>query len=41
VGRTESDIVTARTVIAAYDRSNGLNLMALAALIAPSATGAG
>jgi hypothetical protein len=40
VGLTESDIVSARAVIAAYNRSNGLNLMALAALIAPSATGA-
>ena len=40
VGLTESDIVAARAVIAAYNRSNGLNLMALAALIAPSATGA-
>ena len=39
VGLTESDIVAARAVIAAYNRSNGLNLMALAALIAPSATG--
>ncbi len=36
----ESDIIAARAVIAAYNRSNGLNLMALAALIAPSATGA-
>ena len=40
VGLTESDIVSARAVIAAYNRSNGLNLMALAALIAPSATDA-
>jgi hypothetical protein len=39
VGLTESDIMAARTVIAGYNRSNGLNLMALAALIAPSATG--
>src|ERR1700739_4362718 len=31
VGLTESDIVAARAVIAAYNRSNGLNLMALAA----------
>jgi hypothetical protein len=38
VGLSESDIVAARAVIAAYNRSNGLNLMALAALIAPSAT---
>ena len=38
VGLAEGDIVTARAVIAAYNRSNGLNLMALAALIAPSAT---
>jgi hypothetical protein len=38
VGLAESDIVAARAVIAAYNRSNGLNLMALAALIAPSAT---
>ena len=40
VGLTESDLVAARVVIAAYNRSNGLNLMALAGLIAPSATGA-
>jgi hypothetical protein len=40
MGLTEGDIVAARAVIAAYNRSNGLNLMALAALIAPSATGA-
>ncbi len=40
VGLTESDIVAARAVIAAYNRSNGLNLMALAAFIAPLATGA-
>ena len=38
VGLAEGDIVAARAVIAAYNRSNGLNLMALAALIAPSAT---
>jgi hypothetical protein len=38
VGLAESDVVAARAVIAAYNRSNGLNLMALAALIAPSAT---
>jgi hypothetical protein len=38
VGLAESDGVAARAVIAAYNRSNGLNLMALAALIAPSAT---
>jgi hypothetical protein len=40
VGLTESDLVAARVVVAAYNRSNGLNLMALAGLIAPSATGA-
>jgi hypothetical protein len=40
VGLTEGDIVAARAVVAAYNRSNGLNLMALAAFIAPSATGA-
>jgi hypothetical protein len=39
-GLTESDIVAARARIAAYNHSNGLNLMAHAALIAPSATDA-
>jgi hypothetical protein len=38
---TEGDAGTARAVIAAYNRSNGLNLMALATLIAPTATGSG
>ena len=38
VGLAEGDIVAARAVFAANNRSNGLNLMALAALIAPSAT---
>jgi hypothetical protein len=38
---TEGDVRTARAVIAAYNRSNGLNLMALAALIAPTATRSG
>jgi hypothetical protein len=41
IGMTEGDIRTTRSVIAAYNRSNGLNLMALAALIAPAATGSG
>ena len=41
IGMTEGDVRTARAVIAAYSRSNGLNLMALAALIAPTATGSG
>jgi hypothetical protein len=36
IGMTEDDVRMARAVIAAYDRSNGLNLMALAALIAPT-----
>jgi hypothetical protein len=36
IGMTEGDVLTARAVIAAYNRSNGLNLMALAALIAPA-----
>ena len=36
IGMTEGDVRTARAVIAAYNRSNGLNLMALAALIAPT-----
>lgn len=40
VGLTESDIIAVRAIVAAYNRSNGLNLMALAALIAPSATDA-
>jgi hypothetical protein len=40
VGLTEGNIVAARAVVAACNRSNGLNLMALAALVAPSATGA-
>jgi hypothetical protein len=40
VGLTESDIVAARAVIAAYNRSNGLNLIALAAFVAPPAAGA-
>jgi hypothetical protein len=38
VGLAEGDIVATRAVIAAYNRSSGLNLMALAAPIAPSAT---
>jgi hypothetical protein len=38
VGLAEGDIVAAHAVVAAYNRSNGLNRMALAALIAPSAT---
>jgi len=41
IGITEGDVRTVRAVIAAYNRSNGLNLMALAALIAPTATGSG
>jgi hypothetical protein len=41
IGMTEGDVRTVRAVIAAYNRSNGLNLMALAALIAPTATGSG
>jgi hypothetical protein len=41
IGMTEGDVGTARAVIAAYNRSNGLNLMALATLIAPTATGSG
>jgi hypothetical protein len=39
VGLSGSDIIAARAVVAAYNRSNGLNLMALAAMIAPSAIG--
>lgn len=38
VGLAKSDITAARAVIAAYNRSNGLNLMVRAALVAPSAT---
>jgi hypothetical protein len=38
IGMTEGDVRTVRAVIAAYNRSNGLNLMALAALIAPTTT---
>jgi hypothetical protein len=38
VGLAEGDVVAVRAVIAAYNRSNGLNLMALAALIGPSPT---
>lgn len=41
IGMTEGDVGTARAVIAAYNRSNGLNLMALATLIAPTVTGSG
>lgn len=41
IGMTEGDVWTVRTVVAAYNRSNGLNLLALAALIAPTATGSG
>jgi hypothetical protein len=37
VGVSEGNVAAARAVIAAYNRSNGLNLMALAALVAPSA----
>jgi hypothetical protein len=39
VGLTEGDIIAARTVIAAYNRSNGLNLMALAAFVASPPVG--
>jgi hypothetical protein len=41
IGMTESDVRMARAVIAAYNRSNGLNLMALAALIAPTTVESG
>jgi hypothetical protein len=41
IGMTEGDVRTARAVIAAYNRSNGLNLMALAALIAPTTMASG
>jgi hypothetical protein len=38
IGMTEGDVRTARAVIAAYNRSNGLNLMAHAAFITPTTT---
>jgi hypothetical protein len=41
IGMTEGDVRTAHAVIAAYNRSNGLNLMALSTLIAPTTTEAG
>ncbi len=37
-GLTENEIASARAVIAAYNRSNGLNLMALAAFVASPVT---
>ena len=40
VGLAKGDMDFARAIIAAYNRSNGLNLMALAALIAPTTVGA-
>lgn len=41
IGMTEGDVRTVQAVIAAYNRSNGLNLMALAAVIAPTTTESG
>jgi hypothetical protein len=41
IGMTEGDVRTAQAVIAAYNRSNGLNLMALATFIAPTTTESG
>ena len=38
VGTTESDTRAIRGVIAAYNQSNGMNLMALAAVVAPTTT---
>ncbi len=38
IGMAEGDVRSVQAVIAAYNRSNGLNLMALTALIAPEAT---
>lgn len=40
VGIDDSALMEARAVIAAYNRSNGMNMVALAAMIAPSRSGA-
>jgi hypothetical protein len=37
VGLSDTDVDAARTIIAAYNRSNGMNLMALSALVTPPA----
>lgn len=39
IGLSQADLRDSRTILAAYNRSNGLNLVALAALVTPAAPG--